>query len=110
MKKVIVSLVGFVPMVTFAAGLEGFLDKIAGLLDRAFPLLISFAVVYFAWQVIQYTIAGDEGKKENAKWGIIYGIIGLFVIVAVWGLVKFVSESLGVDVGGTIDLPTLPQY
>ncbi len=107
MKKIFLSLVSFMPVVTFAVGLEGILDRIGDLLNKALPILISFAVVYFAWKVIQYTIA-DGDKKDEAKWGIIYGVIGLFVIVAVWGLVMFVSESLGVDVGGTIDLPTLP--
>jgi uncharacterized membrane protein len=107
MKKIFLSLVSFMPVVTFAAGLEGILDKIADLLNKALPILISFAVVYFAWKVIQYTIS-DGDKREDAKWGIFYGVIGLFAIVAVWGLVMFVSESLGVDIGGTIDLPTLP--
>lgn len=107
MKKLYLSLLSFVPVVSFAAGLEGVLDRIGDLLNKALPILISFAVVYFAWQVIQYTIA-DGDKRDDAKWGMIYGVIGLFVIVAVWGLVMFVSESLGVEVGGTIDLPTLP--
>lgn len=107
MKKIFLSLVGFMPVVTFASGLEDIFDKIANLLDKALPILISFAVVYFAWKVIQYTIADGE-KREDAKWGIFYGIIGLFAILAVWGLVMFVSESVGIEIGGTIDLPGLP--
>jgi len=107
MKKIFLSLVSFLPVITFAAGLENVLDRIGDLLNKALPILISFGVVYFAWKVIQYTIAEGD-KRDEAKLGMIYGVIGLFVIVAVWGLVMFISESLGVDVGGTIDLPTLP--
>jgi hypothetical protein len=110
MKKVLAGVVvGLFPLMTFASGLEDLADRIASLFDRVLPLLISFAVIYFAWQVIQYTIAGDEGKKENAKMGIIWGIIGLFVIVSVWGLVQFLGNTVGIETGGTIDLPVLPR-
>lgn len=110
MKKILAGLiVTLFPLITFAAGLDDLADRISSLFDKVLPILISFAVIYFAWQVIQYTIAGDEGKKENAKMGILWGIVGLFVIVSVWGLVTFVGNTIGIESGGSIDLPQLPR-
>ncbi|MFA5934627.1 MAG: pilin [Candidatus Paceibacterota bacterium] len=110
MKKILIgSGVALFPLLTLAAGLTDLADKVSELFNKALPLLISFAVIYFAWQVIQYTIAGDEGKKENAKMGILWGIVGLFVIVSVWGLVGFLGDTLDIEAGGGISLPELPQ-
>ena len=49
--------------------------------------------------------AGDEKGREEGKSRMIWGIIGLFVIVSMWGLVRFVGETLGVDPGGDIEVP-----
>jgi len=38
-----------------------------------------------------------QEKKTEGKSHIIYGIIGLFVIVAVWGLVAIIVKTFGVS-------------
>jgi hypothetical protein len=38
----------------------------------------------------------------------IYGIIGLFVMVSVWGLVYFVGSLVGIEPGGGVNLPGVP--
>lgn len=64
-------------------------------LNLLVPLLIAVAVVYFIWQVFQYTIAGDEEKKAAAKGQIIWGIVGIFVMVSIWGLVNILQGTFG---------------
>jgi hypothetical protein len=54
-------------------------------------------MVYFVWGVVQYIIAdGEEGKKKG-KNVIVYGIIGLAVIVSVWGLVNILTSTFHLD-------------
>jgi hypothetical protein len=110
MKKILAYvLVGSAPLLAFAqASLASLLDDVRYYIDVALPLLVSLAVVWFVWQVIRYTISGDEDKKKEAKSGIIWGIVGLFVIVSVWGLVGFLSNTLGIGQGGGVRLPQLP--
>ena len=72
------------------------------------PLLMSLAVLVFIWGIIQYVIAqDDEGKRKSAKDTILYGIIGLFVMISIWGLVKILGNTFGVE--NTIPTLTEPQ-
>lgn len=105
----ILSVITFVPMVALAAstctatgGLGLVLCKISELLSAILPVLVALGVIYFIWGVVQYFIADSEEAKKTGKDRIIYGIIGLAVIVSVWGLVFIVTDTLGLSTNGTI--------
>jgi hypothetical protein len=104
MKKIISLgvIAGFTPLFTFAAttgdvpDLFGVLGIVNGVLGFAIPILITLAVVYFIWGVIQFTIANDEEAKKRGRTMIINGLIGLFVIIAFWGIIKIFTNTFGV--------------
>ncbi|MCR4284187.1 MAG: pilin [Parcubacteria group bacterium] len=99
----------FAPSLAFAATIESILDNISSIINLVIPLLIAIALVVFIVGVIKYITAGaDEEKRKEARNTIIYGVIGLFAIVAVWGLVGVIASTFGIDTGGTIDIPQLP--
>lgn len=54
------------------------------------PLVFAIAFIVFIWGVFQYFIAGghDEEASEKGRNLMLYGILGFFVMVAVWGLVN----------------------
>ncbi len=81
------------PLLSFATTIQSMIEAVGDVFDTAFPVALSAAVVYFAWQVIQYTIA--KGGKEALN-GIVWGIVGITVIVAVWGFVGALRATLGV--------------
>lgn len=83
------------------------LCKIGQILNAVVPVLIALGVVYFVWGVITYVIASEEEAKKNGRNRIIYGIIGLAVIVALWGLVGILTKTFNVDNTGIINLPTI---
>lgn len=118
MKKILsvgVIFAGF-PMLAFArvTGADAFtiLGTITNILSWIIPILITVAVIYFIIGVIKYTVTSDEEAKKKAKGMIIYGIIGLFVIVSFWGLVSIVSRTfdVGTDIGtGVVPCTPTPK-
>ncbi len=125
MKKKLITLSGFVlglaPVVAFAqtgtvsncsglsvSNINGILCKISSILGAVIPVIIALGVVYFVWGVISYVIAGDEEAKTAGRDRIIFGIIGLAVIVGVWGLVRILTNTFGLDNTTSITLPTVP--
>jgi hypothetical protein len=88
--------------------LEGLLCKIGDLLNLVVPILILLGVVYFVWGVITYVISDDEEAKKKGRDRMIFGIIGLVVIVGLWGLVHLVTNSFGLSNSSTITYPTVP--
>ncbi|MDD4803687.1 MAG: pilin [Candidatus Pacebacteria bacterium] len=106
MKKILASLaVGFTPILSLAAtssyspsmGILGLFSFASQILSLLVPLAISVAVVWFIFQVIKYTIASDEDKKTAARNQMIWGIIGIFVMVSVWGLVAILQSTFGMN-------------
>src|SRR5258708_18671844 len=62
------------------------------------PLIFALAVVVFVWGVVQYVINSDEeAKKEKGRQFMIWGIIGLTVMLGVWGLVAILGNTFGLE-------------
>lgn len=60
-------------------------------------LAIAVGLVMFLYGVLKYITAGGEGKAKEGVQMMGFGIIVLFVMVAVWGLVAIVGSTLGVN-------------
>jgi hypothetical protein len=105
---------GGVPPVSYCPGdfksighiLNWFTCLIAG---SVVPLLMSIATIMFIWGVIEYVInAEDSAKREEGRNFIIWGIISLFVLVSVWGIIKLLTGTFGFN-SPTLVLPQLQQ-
>lgn len=88
--------------------LFGLLCKAGQLLNAVVPVLIALAVVYFVWGVVTYVISSDEEAKKTGRDRIIFGIIGLAVIIGLWGLVNLLKNTFQLNNQGTEQLPTVP--
>lgn len=60
-------------------------------------LLIAMAVVWFIWGLVQFIWgAQSEEDREKGKRNMIWGIFGLFVMVAVFGILSLLLNTFGV--------------
>lgn len=115
MKKIITAgIVAFTPVLTFAQQANAFtiLERIGQIIGTIIPILIAAGVLYFIWGVIKYITAKDEEKQTEARTVMISGIIGLFVIISVWGLVRVIQTTFDVKNDGSQvtggDIPCIP--
>ena len=61
-------------------------------------LLIAAATTYFVWGLMVYIAnAADAVKREEGKRKIVYGLIGLFVMLSVFGIINLVLNTFGVE-------------
>jgi hypothetical protein len=74
-------------------GLREVLCNISELLAYVIPVLIALGVVYFVFGVVTYVIGDSDEAKKKGRDKIIYGVIGLAVITALWGLVNIVTDT-----------------
>ena len=71
------------------------LNNVGQVANRAISLLFVIATLVFLWGIIRYVIAGeDEEKLKEGRQYIIYGLVGLAVMLAVWGIVGAVVTTL----------------
>lgn len=75
------------------------------------PLIFGIALLVFIWGIFMYFIlgGGDEGKREEGKQLMIYGIAGFVVMVSVWGIVNLIASGLGFSSQDSIqNIPNVP--
>ena len=77
------------------------LGTISAILNVIIPILITLAVVYVIYGVIKYATAKDEDAQKEGRTVIVSGIIALFVIVSIWGLVAILNSTFGINQGGS---------
>lgn len=69
------------------------------------PLAFSIAIILFISGVIKYVINADnEAKRKEGGKFILWGVLALFVMLSVWGLVAVLSNTVGQDTA----IPQLP--
>jgi hypothetical protein len=90
------------------SNVDAIVTKSNSIAENVATLMMTIAFIVFLGIVIFFI---SERRKGNAdgiqKAGSMLGwsVIGLFVMVAIWGLVGFLSGSLGVPIGGEIARP-----
>ncbi|MEO6536292.1 MAG: hypothetical protein ABIT47_01235 [Candidatus Paceibacterota bacterium] len=101
MKKIAYSGLAFlVPVIAFAQTYNNVQDLAAFAINLinnvAVPLIFALAFLVFIWGVFQYFIAGagNEEKRDTGKQFMLYGIIGFFVMISVWGLVRILTGTV----------------
>lgn len=75
----------------------------------AVPLIFAVAFIVFIWGVFKFFIlgGGNEEQREGGRDLMIWGLLGFFFMVSVWGLVNLVVNTFELD--DTRNPPPFPQ-
>ena len=81
------------------APVKTFIGKISTeILDPLIAIMFAVATAYFFYGVARYIWDPDnEEAREIGRIGMMYGLIGMFVMVAVFGIMNFIISSIGAD-------------
>lgn len=93
--------VAFLPILVFAQGFRGILDLINGgqtIVGALIRVVSGIALLVFIWGLVKYIFAqGNEGSKADGKKIMLGGVIALFVLFSVWGIIAFIGGNLGLS-------------
>lgn len=80
--------------------LRNFVDVI---ITPLVTLLFAVALLMFIWGLFQMMVElSNGGDGKTGKSHMVWGIVGLTIMVAVWGIIGIISNSIGVDTSGMI--------
>lgn len=71
-------------------------------------LLFAVAFLYFVYGIFQFIKnVDDQGERETGKNNMLYGIIGMVIMVSVFGIINIIAGTIGVEepTPGGIDDP-----
>ncbi len=73
------------------------LAKIAALIIN--PLIVLgfvVATIYFFYGIVQLIWGADESDLDKRKANVTYGLIGLFIMFSVYGILRLVLNTFGI--------------
>ena len=80
--------------------LEAEINRIFNILDLVVHPFVRVLVAVTVTVIFLYFFLGwagyikkDEGKSEGVKRGLVWGVLGVFVLVSVWGILYFLQRS-----------------
>ena len=99
--KLAIGVSAFLPALSFAqtggSSLLSVLGLISKLINGIIPILLALAVLAFFWGLIQYLFAnGSEADIAKGLKMMTAGIIAIFVMVSLWGIIRVLQRSFGV--------------
>lgn len=111
MKKVILGILSFSPVLAFAqtlSALNQFVTQLGAIVKLATPVVSGLALLVFFWGLVKYIFAqGNEESKADAKKIMLWGIIALFVMISIWGIITLIQTNLGVSNVQSVQTPSI---
>lgn len=98
MKRLIILLSIFLPLVVFGApqNFQELINLFLDLINTLVPVIFGLSVlVFFRGLALFIWSAGDSASHEKGKGIMIWGLVGLFVMVSLWGILKFAYGDFG---------------
>ena len=89
----------FFPLTMSAATpLEDFVVVLANVVKALVPIASTLAVVYFFYGLARFILAaGDPQGKVEGKNIMIWGVVAIFIMLSIFGIVGFIQQTVGTD-------------
>jgi undecaprenyl pyrophosphate phosphatase UppP len=113
MKKSIYGVVALLsaPVFVSAAGelttFQNLAKSIGDIVETLLPVAASLAVLFFFFSLARYIFDKDGAGKKEAREQMFWGVIAIFVIFSIWGLVGFLRDTFGIKGDATITAPKI---
>ncbi len=92
-----------VPWAVFGAQtIQGFIAQVLNFSYLLFWPFYGIALFFFFWGIVTFIFKESvgDGAREQAKKRMVWGVVALFVLTSVWGIVGFIGSIFGVNQGG----------
>ncbi len=98
-KKILIfALLFLTPVFASAATtIEDIIDLFGRVVASLIPIATGLALLFFIWALAKFILNADnDEERKKGKQQMMWGIVALFVLVSIWGIVGFIGRTLGV--------------
>lgn len=80
---------------TSSLNFEGLVGQLVGLINAAVPVLAGIALLIFFWGLVKYIYNSSDAKAHgDGKDLIIWGLVAIFVIFSLWGIINIFQTAI----------------
>jgi hypothetical protein len=83
-----------------------FVDGIRALILYAIPIVGSLGLLAFFWGLAKFIInaGGDAKTHQEGRNLMVWGLVALFLMVSIWGIIRFLQGEFGFSGGLVLPL------
>lgn len=92
------------PFIAFAqSSISTFLTELLGALDAVIRVVFALSLVYFFWGASEFILHANEQKsRDEGKKRMFWGVIVLFLMVSIYGILNLLTSVSGIPQGGNL--------
>lgn len=88
-----------IPVLAALDGTRDLINAVGGLVSQLTVIAGGVALLVFLWGLVKFIFKpGDEKAHEAGITLMKWGIVALFVMVSVWGIIGFMQRALGLPI------------
>ena len=93
----------------FLSNISQTLARLENIINVLIPFIVGLAVLVIIYGIFGYiTEAANEEKRKEAKDFIIWGFVGLFIMLSIWGLLNILVNTFPLNNRPPTYIPPLP--
>jgi hypothetical protein len=86
------------PGVAGAVTILDTLNLVSTVIGLLVPIIISLALVVFFWGMVVYLAKmGDDTERKKGLQLMIWGVVAIFVMVSIWGIIGLLQSTFKVN-------------
>lgn len=75
--------------------LASLVNQFVDLINLAIPVIIGVGIILFLYTVVHYIAkAGDAQGKNAERTAMLWGLVALFVLFSIWGIINIFRQML----------------
>lgn len=96
--KIMYLLLLLIPNITFASFDSFFSNVVNQIVNPLIGFVFALAVLYFLYGVVKFIMSMDsEGGRDEGKKHMMWGIVGITIMMGVWGIMNLILNTLNID-------------
>jgi len=70
------------------------------IINPLLTLMFAVGLLVFIWGLVEFMLglSANSDKKEAGKSHMLWGIVGMFIMVAAWAILKLIDSTIGSNV------------
>jgi len=100
------------PFVAYAAAftVQGLILIVGNIIALATPVVVALALIYFFWGLSKFILhADDETERAKGKQIMMWGIVALFVMLTIWGIIRVLQLTFILPTFRSPPVPGIPR-
>ena len=93
----VAGIAAFMPLMADAVTLAHSITTISKIINGFIPIVLAIAVLIFFWGLAMYLVSASDKEKRIEGINLMFmGVIAIFVMVSVWGIIAILQQTFQV--------------